>query len=228
MSPRRVFSGFQSGSVRTVGIPEPVFSELIPIIDDLDELKLTLHVLWRLAQQSGRVRCVRATDLTSDGVLQSSLGDAGPELLTLALKRAVDRGTLLEANVGTGDSATTVYFANTSKGRASVEAVSRGDWPLETDSAERSNVYRIYEENIGLLTPLIADELRDAEQTYPVVWIEEALREAVLQNKRSWKYARAILERWQVEGRGNEGGRRADKKDRRRYISGEFAEYLKY
>ena len=228
MMPRMVFSGFQSGKVRIVSVPEPVFSELIPIIDDLNELKVTLHVLWRLGQQSGGVRCVHSADLSSDPVLRSSLGDARPEVLACALRRAVERGTLLEANTDTGGSHTAIYFANTPKGRASFEAFSSNEGCEDIVPAVRSNVYRLYEENIGLLTPLIADELRDAEQTYPTVWIEEALREAVLQNKRSWKYVRAILERWQNDGRGNEGRRRVDENDRRRYISGKFAEYLKY
>ena len=228
MIPRTVFSGFQSGKVRIVSVPEPVFSELIPIIDDLNELKVTLHVLWRLGQQGGGVRCMHEADLSSDPVLRSSLGDARPEVLACALRRAVERGTLLEANAGAEGIHAPLYFANTPKGRASFEAFSRNGGHDEAGPAMRSNVYRLYEENIGLLTPLIADELRDAEQTFPTVWIEEALREAVLQNKRSWKYIRAILERWQSEGRGNEGRRRVDENDRRRYISGKFAEYLEY
>jgi DnaD/phage-associated family protein len=66
---------------------------------------------------------------------------------------------------------------------------------------ERPNIFVLYEQNIGLLAPLIADELKDAADRYPVEWIEAAFREAVLQNKRKWSYIRAILKRWETEGR---------------------------
>ncbi len=72
---------------------------------------------------------------------------------------------------------------------------------------ERPNIYKLYEENIGPLTPLIADALKDAEAEYPPEWIEEALGEAVKRNKRNWKYVEAILRGWKEEGRGKEQNR---------------------
>lgn len=224
----KTFSGFPSGKVRSVSIPELVFAELVPLIDDLAELKLTLHVLWRLGQQRSKVRYLHRADLAADQVLLSSLGDASTGRLSETLQRAVERGTLLRVETTTGETAEELYFANTPKGRAAVEAIARGEWPDELESASRPNVFALYEQNIGMLTPLIADELREAEQEYPVEWIEEAFREAVSLNKRSWKYIRAILERWRTEGRGDETGRRPREADRRRYIEGEYGEYIKH
>ncbi|WP_126627369.1 DnaD domain-containing protein [Dictyobacter alpinus] len=66
---------------------------------------------------------------------------------------------------------------------------------------ERPNIFVLYEQNIGLLSPMIADELKDAADHYPQDWIEAAFREAVEQNKRKWSYIRAILRRWETEGR---------------------------
>lgn len=66
---------------------------------------------------------------------------------------------------------------------------------------ERPNIFVLYEQNIGLLSPLIAEELKEAADRYPAEWIEAAFREAVLYNKRNWKYIRAILRRWETEGR---------------------------
>ncbi len=222
----KTFSGFPPGKVRSVSIPEPVFTELIPIVDDLAELKLTLHVLWRLGRQRGKVRYLRRADLASDPVLLSGLGDDPAKALSTALERAVERGTLLRAEIAIGDRAEEIYFANTAKGRAAVEAIARGKWPGELESAARPNIFTLYEQNIGLLTPLIADELREAERDYPAEWIEEAFREAVSLNKRSWKYIRAILERWRSEGRGK--GKRTREAERRRYIEGEYGEYIEH
>ena len=79
-----------------------------------------------------------------------------------------------------------------------------------------------------MLTPLIADELRQAEKDYPAGWIEEAFREAVTQNVRKWSYARAILEQWRVEGKRDETDRRTRETDRQRYIKGEFSDYIEH
>ena len=54
-----------------------------------------------------------------------------------------------------------------------------------------------------MLTPLVTDELREAEHAYPWPWIEAAFQEAVDLNKRSWRYISRILERWEREGRGH-------------------------
>lgn len=216
----KTFSGFPSGKVHIVGIPRPVFTDLIPIIDDLAELKLTLHILWRLRQQRGKVRYLRFSDLASDQVLLSGFGEAPLETLRSALDRVVERGTLLRAKPPDGDEA--LYFANTPKGRGAVEAVARGEWPDDVETVERPNIFTLYEQNIGMLTPLIAEELRDAEETYPAAWIEEAFREAVSLNKRSWRYIHAILERWRTEGKDDDGPGQSDEADRRRYLEWKY------
>lgn len=66
---------------------------------------------------------------------------------------------------------------------------------------ERPNIFVLYEQNIGLLTPMIGSQLEDAADHYPPEWIEAAFSEAVQRNKRNWKYINAILRRWETEGR---------------------------
>lgn len=219
----KTFSGFPSGKVHIIGLPASVFADLVPLIDDLGELKLTLHVLWRLRQQRGQMRYVCFDDLARDDVLLSSLREVpghqgATSTLRSALRRAVERGTLLLVEPPTGAETGALYFANTPKGRAAVKAISRGAWPEEVETHERPNIFTLYEQNIGLLTPLIAEELREAEQIYPTSWIEEAFREAVNMNKRSWKYIQAILERWSTEGKDEDQGRQPTEADRRRYL----------
>jgi DnaD/phage-associated family protein len=74
----------------------------------------------------------------------------------------------------------------------------RGTW--EPEEPERPNLFAVYEREIGLMTPAISDELKAAEVDYPPGWPEAAMSEAARQNKRSWAYTRAILERWKVDG----------------------------
>ena len=70
----------------------------------------------------------------------------------------------------------------------------------EKRQEQTPNIYRTYENEIGLLTPMIADALKDAEQHYPPDWITAALQQAARNNARRWSYAEAILKRWKVDG----------------------------
>ncbi|HHS96467.1 MAG TPA: DnaD domain protein [Chloroflexi bacterium] len=224
----RTFSGFPPGRIRAVRFPETVFTELLPLVDDLDELKTTLYVLYRLSSARGRVRYVRHRDLLEDPVLLEGLSAPTGAAVEAALDRAVERGTLLRAETEAGGRREVVYFANTPRGRAALEALRRGEPLSEVASPPRLNIFVLYEENIGPLTPLIAEELREAEETYPADWIEAAFREAVALNKRSWRYIQAILERWRTEGRKDEADRRGREGDRRRYIEGKYGEYIEH
>ena len=81
------------------------------------------------------------------------------------------------------------------------------------------DIFSLYEQNIGMLTPIIADELREAEKLYPQGWIKDAIKEAVNHGKRKWSYVLAILERWSVEGRSDGAYQRDSKKrDPDKYI----------
>jgi DnaD/phage-associated family protein len=71
----------------------------------------------------------------------------------------------------------------------------------------RDDIYNLYEQNIGVLTPLISDKLREAEKLYPAEWIEGAFEQAVTYNRRSWAYISRILENWATEGRVQDGYR---------------------
>jgi len=128
------------------------------------------------------------------------------------------------------------YFANTAQGRRAVERLQRGEIRLRDDGGpvevpvdlERPNVFVLYERNIGMLTPFIADQLRDAEETYPAEWIEDAFRIAVEQNVRKWAYVRRILERWATEGRDDGTDREVSKEDPERYVKGPYADYVEH
>ena len=76
--------------------------------------------------------------------------------------------------------------------------------------SKRSNIFDLYEANIGLLSPILVDELKDAEANYPREWIEDAVKIAVENNVRKWSYIRAILERMAIAGRDDSKGKKED------------------
>jgi len=62
------------------------------------------------------------------------------------------------------------------------------------------NIFILYENNIGLISAMMADQLKDAEAEYPHDWFAPAIQEAVNNNARSWSYVKAILKRWKRDG----------------------------
>lgn len=231
------FSGFPSGKLRMTQVPNLFFSDLLPIIDNLAELKITLYAFWALGQKDGKVRYMRLTDFLNDPEFVKGLGptiNLATDALLDGVERAVARGTFLHVNVESADGKMDLYFLNTEKGRAAVEGITKGEWrpnPNEDEPitllVERPNIFILYEQNIGPLTPLVADELRDAEQIYPLRWIEEAIQLAVENNVRKWRYVLAILERWRQEGKSDGIGRRDTQKELRQQIPDELKNIIK-
>ncbi|NMB67453.1 MAG: DnaD domain protein [Chloroflexi bacterium] len=231
------FGGFPDGKTHLTRIPAAFFGELLPQIDHLGELKLTLYIFWLLERQEGSPRYASLAEIASDERFTASLGASPAEAqaaLKDALERAVLRGTLLRAELQPGSPEGALIFLNSPRGRAAVRALQAGDWSPPSGARalpgladERPNIFRLYEENIGPLTALIAEELRAAEQDFPITWIEDAIRIAVKRNARNWRYVEAILRSWQEKGRDEED-RRKSEKDSRRYIEGEFGDFIKH
>jgi len=211
------FKGFSDSETFTQ-IPDSFFRQLLNEIDEAEELKVTLYALWRFEHMEGRLRFLRAEDFS----------ECVPDPVR-ALGKAVQRDSLLQVEK---DSAV-FYFLNSPRGRAAADAIAKGqrDVPAGTASSnpplERPNIFKLYEENIGPLTPIIADALKDAEQTYPPEWVAEALEIAVKSNKRNWKYVEAILRRWKEEGHAKEQDRRDAKELRGREVTRKVEDFLK-
>jgi len=228
------FNGFPPGKISLTRIPSMFFKDLLPQIDDLDELKVTLYALWLITRMEGEVRYFKELDFTADPIFLEGMGAsaaAQQSAVRAGLERAVNRGTLLMTALPDGEGQLEIYFFNSLKGKAAVQSVgswrpSDGDTPSPTLSLEQPNIFRLYEENIGPLTPLIADTLRDAEKQYPEDWIRQAMDIAVQNNVRKWKYIEAILHSWQDGGRDERPNRGHTKKDRQAYLEDEFAEFI--
>ena len=210
------FKGFSRA--QNVVIPAQFFSELLPQIDDAAELKLTLFCMYALQQKEGGYRYLRYDEFLADGDLMSGLGLLNPLLdpraiLDAALGKAKQRGTILQAAITMNGQRRPYYVINSARGRAFVDQIESGEWrPVSVDEIEvlpaRPNIYALYEENIGMITPMIKDSIRDAEASYPVGWLEEAIRVAVERNVRHWRYISGVLEGWQQKGRSRERSRR--------------------
>jgi DnaD/phage-associated family protein len=190
-----------------VSIPEELFRDTLGRVSDLTELKAVLYVSYLWATRD--YPAVPHAAITESEALRSIVGDGSPEpaeeRLSHALDRAVANGFLLRFS----GAAQQWYLPDGEDGRALLDRLRGGDagvlvdldLPGETELAiERPNVFSLYERFIGPLTPLVADQLRTAERSYPRAWIEDAIATAAHYGRRNWRYIEAILLRWEETG----------------------------
>ena len=99
------FPGFPDGKQRLTPVPNLFFSDLLPAIDNLAELKVTLYAFWALGQREGEVRYLQLGDFTSDPILLKAMGgsgiQSGIDTLLDGIERAVARGTFLRHRAAT-------------------------------------------------------------------------------------------------------------------------------
>jgi len=223
-------SGFPRDT-RYIPVPSPLLGELLREVQSVEELKCTLRVVGMVHQRRSRGSSVNVAELMADPVLAEALAGqpGGASAATMrGVAEAVARGTLLQSGGTDAQSSEALLFINDEPGRRAMSQTGHGAaarYAVEdmlavgaaTDS--RPNIFALYEENIGSLTPLLAEELKEAEETHPPSWIEDAFKEAVTHNHRSWRYIARILERWTVEGKSNgEPGRRSQASDPKEYL----------
>jgi len=219
-------------------LPDLFFSKLLPETSSLSELKVTLHIFWRLNQKKQATKFVTYDELASDRVLLEGLDGVtdAATMLKGALESAVDRGILLHMAWGKDGQSRDIYFVNSEAGRKSVAKLESGEISFKSlpqgrlsVEEKRPNIFVLYEQHIGLLNPSVAEELKEAESLYPDSWIEEAFQEASSLNKLSWRYISRILERWSTEGKGSGKPGRDTKKERdpSRYVKGKYGHLVR-
>ena len=217
-------SGFTSAT-RYVPVPSPLLGAMLKDIDDLTELKCTLRAIWLLHHHKDReqTRPLAHSALARDPVLASCA--IGP-----AMEAAVQRGIFLRVLAGEAGQEEPAYLLNT-EGNRKAMASHHGKWALADDAppgpgpqGDQPNIFALYEDNIGVLSPMMADQLRDAEDIYPAQWIEDAIMLAVKANARNWRYVESILKRWEREGRDDGESGRHPEADRRQLF---LADYLR-
>ncbi|MGH2387822.1 MAG: DnaD domain-containing protein [Chloroflexota bacterium] len=221
-------------------LPGTFFTVLLPGIESMEELKTTLFVR-RLLTRRAAPRAVSLGRLEADRLLLRALKPVpGPrpaeEMLREGLEFAVTRGSLLHLRLGDSpESSRRWYLLNTPENQELLRRLGRGEiGPSDVLGEEvgavdvvrvyRPNIFTLYEQMIGVLTPTVADGLRDAEQAYPAEWLTDALGLAVEYNKRSWGYVQGILKRWETEGRssGTDRGHSEAPLDSEKYTSGRY------
>lgn len=224
------FDGFSTENL--VPLPAEFFTNVLPCITSAAEMKVTLHLFWLVSRQRGRAKRVSWETLLADATLTQGFHTLSPlrpptEVLEEGLRCAVERGTLLHVVSAEAGRAVNWYLVNTNANRAWVERHGGTKLePVEPAPPPPPTIFTLYEHNIGVLTPMLVEELREAGTKYPALWLEEAVRAAVEANIRNWRYIRRILERWEADGKETPTHRSEPAFDLRKYTSGKYAAFF--
>lgn len=211
--------GFPEGA-RVTPVPSLFFSDVLPTIADEAELLVTLYAFYLLGRKRAGSRFFVESELRAEAPLLRALDriadvDGGvAEALRRGLTAAVRRGTLLRAVSRRDGTSIDLYAIHSPVGLALLretagsQAIDLPESAAEAPMRPLPNIFVLYEANIGVISPLLAEQLREAEAEFPWPWIEAAFREAVALNRRNWRYIERILQRWRSEGPDLEAIRR--------------------
>ena len=202
----------------TIPIPVSMLTDILPAMTDIAEIQVVLAVT-RLVTSSGRFDTpIEEPAIVRDRSLRHALRVVGsanePDTrIATGLELAVGRGVLVRFRTVDRLDERVWYALSTPAARQSIQRMVAGsDAPPRSlwhgDQAprvepERPTVFRLYEQNIGLLSPILAEQIVRAMERYPRDWIEDAIAEAVAYNRRNWRYIQRILQQWAVTGRGD-------------------------
>lgn len=224
------FKGF-SGKAGNIQVPPEFFSTVLPALKDIDEIRFILILFWYLQSRDENTGYADVEELLAEPAVRKLFNHGEGQWesnFRSALDKALDDKLVLLGNKGDRQ----LLFINSPRGSALFQGLASGEWqPGEPGIAphslasERPNIFLLYEQNIGLITPLMAETLADAEKTYPSEWIEEAVKIAVERNARNWRFVEAILRSWKEKGR-NERDQRSTPESRKRDSEGEFGDFI--
>ncbi len=230
------FSGFPARQQFTA-VPNAVFSAVLPRIADIVELKVLLHFLALAYAKKGVLRALSLNELLNDPALVEDLREPPAclaEKVPQALAALEAKNVLTHAAFTQDGQTQELYALNSEANRAALAKARLGELPppevnagaVAPEAAKQpaADVFSLYEQNIGILTPLIAEELKEAQMHYPQNWIADAIKEAVNLNRRNWRYIARILEGWSTEGKdsGTHRGHIKAATDPDKYVRGKY------
>ena len=224
------FHGF-SAKGSPVEIPANFFTELLQEIGDIYALKILLF-----AFQLGSGTEDQISYFIPDNMCAQYFAEDQTSFWQ-GLSLAIEQDWLLDLETQIEGKLTRICLLNTPRNAAALEAIQQGKMTLtlqgEPVQNQRPDIFSLYEQNIGPLTPIIADSLKELETNYPPDWISKAIQTAVKNNARSLRYIEVVLQNWQEEGKYERTDRRRRQKtseefDPEGYTDGEFSDFIDY
>lgn len=215
------------GSTR---VPNAVLSAVLDEVEESETVKLILRAVWLLERQRGFPASITVNELRHDRVLIRVF--KSQERFNAALDQSLNLGVLIKFELNNADA----LMLNTVSATRQVEhakgtqpeSIDDDGWDASVGSEMPDDAFRAYEENIGILSPMIRENITAALQDFSDEDIIEAIKIAVENENRSWSYVAGVLRRWARDGvpndrrtrtpRGSEDTTRVPASELRRYL----------
>ncbi|HCG91633.1 MAG TPA: hypothetical protein DEZ08_07335 [Dehalococcoidia bacterium] len=187
------------------------FEMMIEQVDDSKELKVILTMYYLLQKVNGYPKIINQSDILSNSLLNRGLYENKQQIRS-GLNAVINRGIFTQLSRLDEENSQIYYSLNNEKDLDELllngyNVINSDHSPVvpQTQSKKPNivnpNIFQLYENNIGTITPSISEELKESEQMYPPDWIQEAFDIAVSASKNNWKYIHTILKRWKHEGK---------------------------
>ena len=188
----------------TISISSGVLEKSIKNLNNINEIKIFLriiHLIYQKQNLNTETFELSFDEISNDPVTLKLLGPNSltKDQITKKLKEICDVLIMKDfinqkiyTNKVTGITKTVFHM----------ETFEKTNDPVISKNNPK-NIFELYEDNVGMLNPMIVDELIQAENKFPFNWIVDAVKESITRNKRNWKYIHTILETWDREGKNN-------------------------
>ena len=219
--------GDDFGSTR---VPNAVLSAVLNEVEESETVKLILRAVWLLERQRGFPASITVNELRHDRVLVCVF--KSQERFDAALDQSLNLGVLIKFELNNADA----LMLNTVSATRQVEhakdtqpeSIEDDGWDASVGAEMPDDAFRAYEENIGILSPMIRENITAALQDFSDQDIIEAIKIAVENENRSWSYVAGVLRKWARDGvpndrrtrtsRGSEDTTRVPASELRRYL----------
>ena len=162
------FEGFRAGA-RASTLPAQFFTEVLPEIEDVDELRVTLYALYAITRPGRPMLAMRASEMAAEEPLARMFAQrGGASTVRRCLDAAGARGVLLVLPLEDGEA---LCFVHNDGGVRLRDRVIAGS--LDVPGGVRAAVIEVaalptrpaavYEQEIGMLTPAVAAAIAEAE-----------------------------------------------------------------
>lgn len=211
-------------------LPSEFVLDSIASMNDLMQMKILVFAIW-LAQQSGdEANPISLHDFFSYPEFIDHIGSTPNEKrqnVLAGIQANLKDGFFIGNSIQDIQQGSPFYL-NTPRAiqSARIQGEVKKTFGSINQKTEQPDIFRLYEDNISPITPLIADALKDAEKEYPQHWLREAIQIAVANNVRKWRYIQAILQSWKEEGRDGRDQRNPEE-DYKRYTQGKYGKFIK-
>ena len=142
---------------KNFSFPIEILTKVLKKIENIETIKFLIFTLYRFQAENLKIQFFTKSQIESSNSLSEILADI--KKLDIILKELVDLGVFISIETNYKNKKEQLYLLNNARNRAAIRAIETGEWLPKSNVEEitfvdRPNIYQLYEDNIGALTPM--------------------------------------------------------------------------